>query len=58
MEPSTGSEMPPAGRRRGGEAAQIALPITELRRIRFDAAWPIGVRSAVLLGRARERLGL
>ena len=42
----------------GGEAAEIDLPITPLRPIRFHAAWPVGVRSAVLLGRIRDRLGL
>ena len=42
----------------GGETAQIDLPVTPLRPIRFHAAWPIGVRSAVLVGRVRDRLGL
>jgi glycine/D-amino acid oxidase-like deaminating enzyme len=42
----------------GGEAARIDLPITAIRPIRFHAAWPVAVRSAVLLGRVRDRLGL
>jgi glycine/D-amino acid oxidase-like deaminating enzyme len=42
----------------GGENAQIDLPITTIRPIRFHAAWPVGVRSAVLVGRLRDRLGL
>ena len=42
----------------GGEAAEIDLPITAIRPIRFHAGWPVGVRSAVLLGRIRDRLGV
>jgi glycine/D-amino acid oxidase-like deaminating enzyme len=42
----------------GGENAGIDLPITAIRPIRFHAAWPVAVRGAVLLGRARDRLGL
>ena len=42
----------------GGESAEIDLPISAIRPIRFHAAWPIGVRSAVLAGRVRDRLGL
>ena len=42
----------------GGENAEIDLPITAIRPIRFHAAWPIAVRSAVLHGRLRDRLGL
>jgi glycine/D-amino acid oxidase-like deaminating enzyme len=42
----------------GGENTQIEMPMTAIRPIRFHAAWPIGVRGAVLLGRVRDRLGL
>jgi glycine/D-amino acid oxidase-like deaminating enzyme len=42
----------------GGEAARIDLPITAIKPIRFHAAWPVGVRGAVLLGRIRDRLGV
>jgi glycine/D-amino acid oxidase-like deaminating enzyme len=41
-----------------GEQADIDLPITDIRPIRFHAAWPVGVRGAVLVGRLRDRLGL
>ena len=42
----------------GGEGAQIDLPISAIRPIRFHAAWPIAVRSVVLTGRLRDRLGI
>ena len=42
----------------GGDAAPIDLPITAIRPIRLHAAWPVAVRSAVLVGRVRDRLGL
>jgi glycine/D-amino acid oxidase-like deaminating enzyme len=42
----------------GGASAEIDLPVTAIRPIRFHAAWPIGVRTAVLAGRVRDRLGL
>jgi len=42
----------------GGENAEIELPITAIRPIRFHAAWPIGVRATVLAGRLRDRFGL
>jgi glycine/D-amino acid oxidase-like deaminating enzyme len=41
-----------------GEAAEIALPITTLKPIRFHALWPLAVKSVVLYGRIRDRLGL
>jgi glycine/D-amino acid oxidase-like deaminating enzyme len=41
----------------GGETAPIDLPVTVIRPIRFHAAWPVAVRSAVLAGRLRDRLG-
>jgi glycine/D-amino acid oxidase-like deaminating enzyme len=42
----------------GGTNAEIDLPITAIRPIRFHAAWPVAVRGAVALGRVRDRLGL
>jgi hypothetical protein len=42
----------------GGENAPIDLPVTAIRPIRFHAAWPLAVRSAVLAGRIRDRVGL
>ncbi len=42
----------------GGEAAQIDMPITSLRPIPFHAFWPVAVKSVVLYGRIRDRLGL
>ena len=42
----------------GGETAAIDMPITGVKPIRFHALWPVAVRSAVLLGRIRDRLGL
>jgi glycine/D-amino acid oxidase-like deaminating enzyme len=41
-----------------GEAAEIDLPITTLKPIRFHALWPVAVRSVVLYGQIRDRLGL
>jgi glycine/D-amino acid oxidase-like deaminating enzyme len=42
----------------GGETAEIDMPITSLRPIRFHALWPVAVKSVVLYGRIRDRLGL
>jgi glycine/D-amino acid oxidase-like deaminating enzyme len=42
----------------GGEAAEIDMPITSPKPIRFHAFWPVGVRSVVLYGRIRDRLGV
>jgi glycine/D-amino acid oxidase-like deaminating enzyme len=42
----------------GGEAAGIDMPITAPKPIRFHALWPVAVRSVVLYGRIRDRLGL
>jgi hypothetical protein len=42
----------------GGEAAEIDMPITALTPIRFHALWPVAVRSIVVYGRIRDRLGL
>jgi len=41
-----------------GEAAKIDLPITTVKPIRFHALWPVAVRSVVLYGQIRDRLGL
>jgi len=40
------------------EAAEIDMPITTLKSIRFHALWPVAVKSVVLYGRIRDRLGL
>jgi glycine/D-amino acid oxidase-like deaminating enzyme len=42
----------------GGETAGIDMPITAVKPIRFHALWPVAVRSVVLYGRIRGRLGL
>jgi glycine/D-amino acid oxidase-like deaminating enzyme len=42
----------------GGEEAQIDMPITGLKPIRLHALWPVAVKSVVLTGRIRDRLGL
>jgi glycine/D-amino acid oxidase-like deaminating enzyme len=42
----------------GGEATEIEMPVTTLRPIRFHALWPVAVKSVVLYGRIRDRLGL
>ena len=42
----------------GGEAAEIDLPITTLKPIRLHALWPVAVKSVVLYGQIRDRLGL
>lgn len=42
----------------GGEAAGIDMPITDVKPIRFHALWPVAVKSVVLSGRIRDRLGL
>lgn len=41
----------------GGAAAQLAMPITGITPIPLHAFWPIGVKSVVLFGRIRDRLG-
>jgi glycine/D-amino acid oxidase-like deaminating enzyme len=41
-----------------GEAAEIDMPVTTLKPIRFHAGWPLAVKSVVLYGRIRDRLGL
>jgi glycine/D-amino acid oxidase-like deaminating enzyme len=42
----------------GGEAAEIDMPVATLKPIRFHALWPVAVKSVVLTGRIRDRLGL
>jgi glycine/D-amino acid oxidase-like deaminating enzyme len=42
----------------GGEAAEVDMPITSQKPIRFHAFWPVAVRSVVLYGRIRDRLGV
>jgi glycine/D-amino acid oxidase-like deaminating enzyme len=42
----------------GGGMTEIDMPITSLRPIRFHALWPVAVKSVVLYGRIRDRLGL
>jgi glycine/D-amino acid oxidase-like deaminating enzyme len=41
-----------------GEAAEIDMPITTPKPIPFHALWPVAVKSVVLYGRIRDRLGL
>src|SRR6266404_2151413 len=41
-----------------GETAEIAMPMTAPKPIRFHALWPVAVKSVVLYGRIRDRLGL
>jgi glycine/D-amino acid oxidase-like deaminating enzyme len=42
----------------GGRAAEIDMPITGIKPIAMHALWPIAVRSVVLAGRLRDRLGI
>ena len=42
----------------GGAATGIDMPITSLRPIPLHAFWPVAVKSAVVYGRIRDRLGL
>jgi glycine/D-amino acid oxidase-like deaminating enzyme len=41
-----------------GETAEVDMPITPLKPIRFHALWPVAVKTLVLYGRIRDRLGL
>jgi glycine/D-amino acid oxidase-like deaminating enzyme len=41
-----------------GEKADIDMPVTTLKPIRFHALWPVAVKSVVAYGRIRDRLGL
>jgi glycine/D-amino acid oxidase-like deaminating enzyme len=41
-----------------GDAAEFDMPITTPKPIRFHALWPVAVKTVVLYGRIRDRLGL
>jgi hypothetical protein len=41
-----------------GDAAEFDMPITTIKPIRFHALWPVAVKSVVLYGRIRDRLGV
>ncbi len=41
-----------------GDAAEFDMPITTPKPIRFHALWPVAVKSIVLYGRIRDRLGV
>ncbi|MCV9965155.1 FAD-binding oxidoreductase [Pararhizobium sp. BT-229] len=47
-----------AERLAGGQSTRIDLPVTGIKPMRFHAFWPIGVHSAMLWGRMRDRLGI
>ncbi len=47
-----------ARRLTGSETAEIDMPISSPRPIPFHAFWPVAVKSIVLYGRIRDRLGL
>jgi glycine/D-amino acid oxidase-like deaminating enzyme len=42
----------------GARAAEIDMPITDIKPIAMHAFWPLAVRSVVLAGRLRDRLGI
>jgi hypothetical protein len=41
-----------------GETAEVDMPVTTLKPIRFQEFWPVAVKSVLLYGRIRDRLGL
>jgi glycine/D-amino acid oxidase-like deaminating enzyme len=41
-----------------GDAAEFDMPVTTPKPIRFHALWPVAVKSVVLYGRIRDRLGV
>jgi glycine/D-amino acid oxidase-like deaminating enzyme len=41
-----------------GETAEVDMPITTLKPIRFHEFWPVAVKSVLFYGRIRDRLGL
>jgi hypothetical protein len=41
-----------------GETAEVDMPVTTLKPIRFHEFWPVAVKSVLLYGRIRDRLGL
>ena len=47
-----------ARRLMGGKSADIDLPVTGIRPIRLHALWPIGVYSAMIWGRMKDRWGI
>lgn len=47
-----------AGRLVGGQSARIDLPVSGIRPMPFHALWPIGVHSAMIWGRMKDRLGI
>jgi glycine/D-amino acid oxidase-like deaminating enzyme len=42
----------------GARAAEIDMPITDIKPIAMHAFWPLAVKSVVLAGRLRDRLGI
>jgi hypothetical protein len=42
----------------GGQSARIDLPVTGIKPMRFHTLWPVGVHSAVIWGRMKDRLGI
>lgn len=47
-----------AERLAGGQSTRIDLPVTGIKPMRFHAFWPVGVHSAMLWGRMKDRLGI
>ena len=42
----------------GGAKAEIDMPVTGIKPIPMHAFWPLGVTTAVIAGRVRDRLGV
>lgn len=42
----------------GGAKAEIDMPVTGIKPIPMHAFWPVGVTTAVIAGRLRDRLGI
>lgn len=47
-----------AERLMGGQSARIDLPVTGIKPMHFHSFWPIGVQSAMIWGRMKDRLGI
>jgi glycine/D-amino acid oxidase-like deaminating enzyme len=47
-----------ARRVRGGKAAEIDMPITDLKTIPFHPFWKVGAAARIAYGRIRDRLNL
>lgn len=47
-----------AQRLRDDETSPFPMPISPLKPIRFHRFWPVGVKTAILSGRVKDRLGL